>query len=329
MRVLVTGATGFLGQAVVNAFLRDGYRVRALVRPESETPPRWRDKVELTHGDLRIPGSLEGVFADVDVLVHLGVAPSAQGAETLVTGLAGTENLLDEMCRSRTRRLVLAGSLSAYDLGAVSGELTESSPLEADPYSRDDYVVAKVWQERVALSHAAKHGLELTILRPGVIWGPGAPFPPTLGVQAGRVLVLFGARTTPALTYVENCADCFVAAAICPAAVGRNFNVVDAQGVTSWQYAGVYLRAVRPGGIRVVVPFPLARLAIRAGSRCAQLVLGPQARLPSLFIPRRFEARFKPLRYSTEMVRDVLGWSPRWSFEEAIEQTFPTGESTS
>ena len=89
--------------------------------------------------------------------------------------------------RPTTRRLVLASSFSVYDWSAIRGELTEESPVEpaTDLYDRDGYAVAKVWQERVARRMAAEHGWDLTVLRPGFIWGRGNEYLAGLGQKLG------------------------------------------------------------------------------------------------------------------------------------------------
>ena len=120
MRVVVTGARGFLGGAVVAALLRRGHMVRALIRPASQIDNLvWASRVEIVRADLRSRGSLASAFEGADVLVHLaarvGGGDGAQMADTVV----GTERLLEAMAGSTTRRLVLASSFSVYDWSAI------------------------------------------------------------------------------------------------------------------------------------------------------------------------------------------------------------------
>src|SRR5262249_23258388 len=130
VRVLISGASGFVGQHVVAEFLRRGHTVRALVRPATRLedlncPP----DVEVYRGDLRAGQDLRGAFAGVDVLVHLAAAVTGGEDAQFATTVVGTERLLDAMARSRTRRLVLASSFSVYDWSAIRGTLNEESPL--------------------------------------------------------------------------------------------------------------------------------------------------------------------------------------------------------
>lgn len=157
MKVLVTGAGGFLGNHVVAALLRRGIQVRVLIRPATQIGGfDWANRVDVFRRDLRSSASLTSAFDDIDALIHLaarvGGTESVQMADTVV----GTERLLESMARSTTRRLVLASSFSVYGWSGVHGTLTEESPLEAHLYKRDGYAIAKTWQELALSDDRAK-----------------------------------------------------------------------------------------------------------------------------------------------------------------------------
>ena len=121
MRVLITGANGFLGRHVVAEFLRRGHAVRALVRPAARLDDLgWPEPVEVVRADLRVSRELAAAFAGVDVLVHLAAAVTGGEDAQLAATVVGTERLLDAMARSQTGRLVLASSFSVYDWGAIA-----------------------------------------------------------------------------------------------------------------------------------------------------------------------------------------------------------------
>ena len=104
------------------------------------------------------------------------------------------------------------------------------------------YTIAKAWQERVVARAANAHGFDLTIMRPGFIWGPQHAELAGMGRRFGRTHVMFGPFTRLPLTYVENCADCLAAAVDCPAAIGETFNVIDDDRVRVWRYVKEYAR---------------------------------------------------------------------------------------
>jgi UDP-glucose 4-epimerase len=325
VRVLITGANGFLGRHAVAEFLRRGQSVRALVRPAARLDDLdWPERVEVVRADLRVAQDLSAAFAGVDVLVHLAAAVTGGDDAQFAATVVGTERLLDAMARSRTRRLVLASSFSVYDWSAIRGELTEESPLEsgADLYERDGYAVAKAWQERVVRRAAGAHGWQLTVLRPGFIWGRGNTYLACLGQKIGPLHLVFGGSTRIPLTHVVNCADLLATAAEDPRAIGETFNVVDDDEVRVWGYLGEYLRRTGGGGVRLPVPYPVAMAGVRLARWSSRRLFRGKGKLPSLFVPCRFEARFKPLRFGNRKARDGLGWRPPVGFADCLRLTY-------
>ena len=330
MKVLVTGAGGFLGRYVVAALLKRGHSVRVLTRKASRIDGfAWANQVDAFTADLRGPCSLAPAFDDVDVLVHLaarvGGSPSAQMADTVV----GTERLLEAMAGSTTRRLVLASSFSVYGWSKIRGTLTEESPLEDNLYERDGYAIAKTWQERTVRRVSQEHNWNLTVLRPGFIWGRENGCVAGLGQELGRWHLVIGPATRLPLTYVENCADCFAVAVENPRAAGATFNVVDGHDIRSWRYLGEYLRRTRTRGHRIPVPYGVALTAARLADWTNRHLCQGKARLPGLLVPCRFKARFKPVRVSTRKLEEVLGWKPPLELEQCLDRAFEAANTPS
>ena len=326
MKVLITGANGFLGRSVVAEFLRRGHSVRAMVRPSAEVGRlAWPGEVEVHRADLLASGDLVPAFDGIDAVVHLAAGVKGTEAEQLAASVGGTERLLGAMAKSGTKRLVLASSFSVYDWSEIEGELDEGSPIEPpqDLPERDGYAVAKVGQERVARRMAEEHGWALTVLRPGFLWGRGNAETAGLGQKVGPVQVVFGPSTRLPLSHVDNCAHAFARATEAPRAIGETFNVVDdEEGPTVREFLREYLGAT--GQKRFVVPIPYgpAFAGIRLAHGAARALLGGKKRLPGLLVPCRFEARFKPLRFTNRKLREVLGWAPPLDRPERARRTY-------
>jgi UDP-glucose 4-epimerase len=318
MKVLITGAGGFLGQKVVAALLRNGHAVRALLRPGSPFDSgSGFSAVEVFRADLSSTGDLAPAFEGVDVLVHLAAGVTGDEQRMYADSVNGTERLLASMAGSGCRRIVLASTFAVYDWSRTRSVLDEDSPLETDSglRFRDAYARAKSHQERVTRRCAAEHGWDLTVLRPGYIWGRGRSDIAVCCARIGRLYLVIGPATRLPLTYVENCADLFAKAATDPRAIGKTFNVVDGPGERIWTYVGDHLRLSGEGGIRVPLAYSLVSAAIKVSYNAG---LNRVKRLPSLLMPRRFEARLKPLRYSNRRVHEQLGWQPPLAYADCM-----------
>ena len=114
MKVLVSGASGFLGQYVVARLLERGHSIRAIVRPASPDPS-WKGEVEIFRADLRIHPNLVTAFDGVDALMHLAASTSGDEDVQFTSTVVGTEKLLEAMSMSSTKRLVHISSLVVYD----------------------------------------------------------------------------------------------------------------------------------------------------------------------------------------------------------------------
>ena len=173
MRVLVTGARGFLGGAVVDATLRRGHDVRVLVRPRQSVDDRpWGNAVSVAAANLR-HDDLAVALDEVDVVVHLAARVLGSPEERFASTVAGTERLLAALPGTDVRRVLLASTISVYDFTRGSAVIDEDHPVKQNLYARDPYAVAKVWQERVAREACDGAPWDLVTLRPGMIWGAG------------------------------------------------------------------------------------------------------------------------------------------------------------
>jgi 2-alkyl-3-oxoalkanoate reductase len=332
VRALVTGANGFLGRHVVSALLSRGIEVRALVRPAARLEEfGWPSSVEIFRADLRASRDLGRAFEGVEVLLHLAAVVSGGEDAQFAGTVGGTERLLDAMAASACRRLVLCSSFSVYDYGAVPHTLNEDSPLHKTPdvYTRDGYTISKWWQERVTRRFAEKHGWDLTVLRPGFIWGRDHGYLAALGQQLGRHHVVIGPLTRIPMTHVENCADVFALAATNPRAQGQTLNVVDGPGERIWTYLSDYMRGAGQPGWRAPVPYGFAISVVRVGFAT---VFRRATKVPAILTPRRLEAMLKPLRFENRKLRETLDWTPPLDYQQCLVRTYgpaaiPAGRS--
>ena len=322
MKALVTGANGFLGRHVVAALLARGLEVRAMVRPAASLDALgWPSSLEIFRADLRTSGELARAFEGVDVLIHLAAVVSGGEDAQFAGTVVGTERLLEAMVGSPCRRVVLCSTFSVYDYSSTRRTLDEESPLHQVPdvYGRDGYTISKWWQERVTRRFADAHGWDLTVLRPGFIWGRDHSYLAALGQQFGRHHLVIGPLTRIPMTHVENCADVFALAAADPRAYGRTLNIVDGPGEPIWRYLSDYMRGRGERGWRLPIPYWLAFAVVRLAF---VTVFRRATKVPAVLTPRRFEAMFKPLRFENRRLRETLGWTPPLDYSECLARTY-------
>jgi nucleoside-diphosphate-sugar epimerase len=231
-----------------------------------------------------------GAFEGVEVLLHLGAVISGGGDAQFAGTVVGTERLLNVMAGSDCRRLVLCSTFSVYDYSSTRRTLDERSPLHQAPdlYTRDGHTIAKWWQERVTRRFVEKHGWDLTVLRPGFIWGRDHGYLAALGQKFGRHHLVIGPLTRIPMTHVENCSDIVALAAMDPRARGQTLNVVDGPGERIWSYLSDYMRGSGQPGWRLLVPYWLAITMVRLASAT---VFRSASKVPSILIPRRLRDR--------------------------------------
>jgi nucleoside-diphosphate-sugar epimerase len=321
MRVLITGAGGFLGRSAVDNLVKRGHEVRAIVRPSSAVPP-WSDKVQVFRADLRVQSGLVPAFDGVDAVLHLAAATSGSEDTQFASTVVATERFLDAMAESNVKRLVHVSSLVVYDWSKAGACMDENTPLEHDPYTMGGYTIAKTWQERVVRRMAEEHSWELTVVRPGFIWGSEHAEIAGMGRKFGRLYLLFGPFTRLPLTHVDNCADCLASMLESNVAPGQTFNVVDGDDVRVWRYAREYERRTGQRGFLLPIPYRVGLGTARLAALTSRCLFGKKGKLPSLLTPRRFESQFKPIRFSNRKISTVLNWTPPLSFQQSLERSY-------
>ncbi|MDH3301049.1 MAG: NAD(P)-dependent oxidoreductase [Acidimicrobiia bacterium] len=338
MRLYITGATGFVGRAVVAEALRRGHEVVAVVRPASarsivDTAPTDAVLTE-ARVDLRSPDGLTESLRGADSVIHLAAAKSGDFYTQFAGTVVATENLLAAMAEAGVDQLVAISTFSVYDyLAMPTGSLlNEESPLDTDPALRDEYARTKLIQERLYRDFGAVPDHDVTILRPGMIYGPGNLWHALLGADLGPRFLRIGNKAVLPLTYVENCAEAIIDTAEALAArpedlAGEIINIVDDDLPTQQAYAEqVAARIEIPP--TVSIPWPAMNAATTILKKANGWFVGGRAKFPGIAVPDRLHARFKPLRYTNAKAKRLLGWTPRYGLGEALDRSVEAERST-
>ena len=336
MRLYITGATGFVGRAVVARALEQGHDVTAVVRPASPSPDgsdgpagsRASGSLTEARVDLRSRRGLAESLAGADAVIHLAAAKAGDFATQFAGTVVATENLLAAMVEAGVTDLVGVSTFSVYDYRSLpaGSVIDEDTPIDASPARRDEYARTKLVQEGLYRRFGEDGGHRVVIVRPGMIYGPGNLWHALLGAELGPRFLRIGSRAVLPLTYVENCAEALVLAAerlrgdTGPTVDGAVINIVDDDLPTQQTYAdAVAARTDTPPA--VTVPWPLLRAAAGLLETANRVALDGRAKFPGIAVPDRLDARFKPFRYSNRRARELLGWTPRHDLATALDRS--------
>jgi NAD dependent epimerase/dehydratase len=244
MKVLVTGADGFIGSHLTELLVEKGYDVRALSQYNSFNNWGWledvscKDKIEVVTGDVRDPHYCKYITKDVDVIFHLAaliaipysyIAPDSY----VETNVKGTLNICQAALENKVKRIIHASTSEVYGT-AQYVPIDEKHPLQPQsPYS-----ASKIGADTMAMSFYNAFDLPLTIARPFNTYGPrqsARAVIPTIITQIanGANKIKIGDVTpTRDFNYVVDTCCGFIALANCESAVGETVNIGSNQEIS-------------------------------------------------------------------------------------------------
>jgi 2-alkyl-3-oxoalkanoate reductase len=318
MTTLVTGAAGFLGGHVAETLRGKGKPVRGLVRKAEQGDFLRSLGAETVVGDVRDSAAVRRAAQGAEMVVHCAAAtdPHCSDAEVRAVGIEGTRNLLDALREQGRGRLVLISGL------IVLGGCDLEGATEDFPYRRTGERLAdtKIVVEQLALDYHRQHGTEVTILRPGMVYGPrGVHLPKLLdAIRRGKFAFIGSRDHVVPMVYISDMAQAVLLAAAAPDAAGRAYNITDGTRTTMGElidYLADLLHVARP---QKVMPGWLPPVVCRVFEVLRRLHLvkghGPVSRVTLHFLATS---------RSVEIARAVreLGYAPKVTYREGIANT--------
>jgi nucleoside-diphosphate-sugar epimerase len=328
--ILITGASGFIGRRVVRSLLLLGCkRLICLVRPSSNREPiiRFQNEfpdadVSIVEGNLNYPEDCAKAVSGVSVIVHLAASGDKSFSGSVLNCAVPTKNLIEATLAEPAllKRFVNVSSFSVYSNFHLRFDqvLDETCPLEDRPFERfEAYCFGKLKQDQVVEEYSKQYGLPYVIIRPGWVYGPGRnDLSGRIGIDTFGFFMHLGGKNIVPATYVDNCADAIALASISKDIDGQIFNVVDDDLPTSRDVLRRF-KAASPGFRSVFIPYPVFYGFSFLWEKYSKWTAG---QLPPVFNRRRCITHWRGNRYSNEKLKKLLGWKPRFSSAEGIDQ---------
>lgn len=300
-KILITGATGFLGKFLADELIAGGYTdITALARHTSDISSLRGRNIKVVYADISDKTSLDAIRGNWDVVFHCAGFVGGDEKKLQLANVLGTENICRFALERGVKKFIYTSSVS---VNSGNAEI----PLKEDlPYKpTNKYGVSKMEAEKIAVEFREK-GLAMVILRPCMVYGEGEPHLMPLLVKLARFRLLFiphfAADVRLHLVSARNVAACFVRCMEDPRGPGHIFNIADEEILTVRQLFEIVSGALGIGRT-FILPRPLAKI----------MMLMP-------IIGKRLGFLSKERVYGIERLKTVLGFTPPYRAEPELSR---------
>jgi nucleoside-diphosphate-sugar epimerase len=316
-RVLITGAGGFTGLALARTISAQGRAVRGLVRRAAGSPELAAGGVEVITGDVRDEAVVRRAVRDVELVYHLAAVfrrAAVPDSEYRSVHVDATRLLIEAAADAGVRRVVHCSTVGVH--GDVQGDApaTEDAPF----HPMDVYQQTKLEGEWMARETARRVGLQVTVVRPGPIYGPGERrlFKLIGGVARRRFRLLGDGRPRFQMVYVDDLIDGLLLAGEQPDAAGRTYILTGSEAPTLAELVNEIadVAEVPPPRLRLPI-WPFWLLGAACEAICIPLRIEPPVfrRRVKFFTSNRW--------FDTSRARRELGFAPKVSLREGLVRT--------
>jgi len=315
MKILVTGATGFIGGALVRRLLSEGSDVRVQIRNLKSANELKEAGAEIFEGDITDPSVCSRAVNGVDVVFHCaGVLGGWGKPEKLFwdVNYQGTKNMLEAARDAKVKRFIHFSTCGIF--GPLKKDETPADERSYNP--TNIYEKTKAEAEKLALGYA-KNGLPLVVVRPEFVYGPGDMHLLPFFRSVKRRSFLFFDKGTALVhpTYIDDLVDGVMLAAENKEALGKAFNLAGEKPVTIKEFVDSMSDAIDVPRIGFSVPATAGTVAATIFDCTIGLVVQPPLTRAQVGFLSNSHAS------SIKASKEVLGYSPKIGIEEGIRRT--------
>lgn len=316
MKVLITGATGFLGGVLTERLINRGFKTRILVRNSNRLSDFIKNNSEIFEGDIVKVSDVDKAVNGVEKIFHIAAVYRTAGITDQVyknVHVNGTENLLNASLKFKVKHFIHCSTIG------VHGHIENPPADENYKFNPGDiYQITKLEGEKKSLEFYKIHGLPVTIIRPAAIYGPRDTRLLKLFQIASKnpKIILGDGKIFYHLAYVEDLADAFILASETDKAIGETFIIANNEIPTLNELVLKISNIIeKPGKI---IHFPVLPFQI-AGSLCEKVCI-PLGINPPIY-RRRVDFFTKSRSFDISKAKRILSYSPKVSLEEGLKKT--------
>jgi len=319
MKVLVTGATGFLGGALTRRLHNMGWHVTALGRNAAKLDQLEREGLRVLQHNLKDKSSMIAACKDQEIVFHCAALPSPWGnfEAFYQANVIGTRNVIRGCEEQKVKRLVYVSTPSLYFGYSSRVNVKETDEL---PEPVSNYAATKILAEQ-ELDEAFARGLATIAIRPRAIFGPGDTviFPRLIPrLQSGRLPILGDGENVVDLTYIENVVDALLLCAESPAnTLGKKYNISNDEPVKIW-------KLIERICDELDLPHPKRKISYRTANAAASVLELIYTLIPTHPEPPLTRVSVSMMANSTSLdisaARNELGYQPKVSIDEGVEK---------
>jgi nucleoside-diphosphate-sugar epimerase len=320
VRDLVTGATGFTGGHLARGLLARGHAVRVLVRQREQARDLEADGLDVALGDLRDRSALESALKGIDVVYHIAAIYRQAGVTTATyraVNATAVGEIVEAAGRAGARRVVHCSTVG------VHGDIEHPPANEDAPLAPGDiYQDTKLEGERIAREAGQRTGIEVTIVRPSGIYGPGDRrlFKLFGGVARRRFPMLGSGEIYYHLTYIDDLVEGFRLCGEVPAAANRTYILAGGEVTTLNELVKLIAQVAGVDPPRVHFPvWPVWTAAAVCEAVCVPFGIEPP------LYRRRVDFYTKSRAFDITRARQELGYDPHVGLKDGIAKTLAWG----
>ncbi len=322
MKVLVTGAAGFLGGHLVDMLVEGGDEVRAMVRPvEDAGYLRTLAGVEVVNGDLTNKESLKRAVNGVERVYNVGAKTGPWGPESVYRAINvyGLSDLIHAAMDAGVQRIVHTSSITVYG-HSLHGIVTEDHPFHAEdnPYSR-----TKIEGEKLIADLIESQGAPVVIVRPAWIYGPRdtASFAKYVSrVESGKFFFVGSGKNIVPTVYVRDVAQGLIKAGDAGnEVVGQAYTLANDEHITQETYLNTIADTLGVAHVSLKVPFSALYLAGR-GAELAWQAMGRRNAAPPPLTTYGITLQGGDQQFSIDKARRELGYAPQFNIKQGVAE---------